>query len=228
MNKYSIIGIIIVTFIIGIGLSYTIFSETIDPFSLKFKNQEGFNKMIAQNPMMNKAWLDTQQIEEFTPGNMDGMSKGMMKKQQNRNQIGLMIHDPELGQQMKNLNLQNTNNESPTNEIIAYGKSADSSVSVKIKTSSPTPGKFLDIIETFHDKNGDILEHVNHSIHVSQDEQTVLKMSDLHSHYGEVTYFTRELHSSSPVKVEILLNGIGMDEPLTGPIDETIIVEIAS
>ena len=52
-------------------------------------------------------------------------------------------------------------------------------------------------------------------------------MSELHSHHGEVTYYTRVLHSDSPIEVEVLMQGIGMEEPLTGPIDEIIVVEIA-
>ena len=108
------------------------------------------------------------------------------------------------------------------------GISSDSYIYVEVKSSNPLPGKFLEIIEIFYDNDGNILEHVNHDIHVTQDDgQTVLKMSDLHSHLGNITYFTRELHSGSPVLVEILIQGIGMTEPLTGPIGETIIIEIA-
>ncbi len=171
-------------------------------------------------------------------GNMTGMTNSMMSsemkinsipmmKQQNKNQVGMRIQDLELKQQMRELVLQNTNTVNYGNKVVVTEKSSDGSIYVEIKSSTPTPGKFLDIIEIFHDKNGNILEHVNHAIHVTQDEQTVLKMSDLHSHFGEITYYTRELHSNSPVKVEILINGIGMEEPLTGPIDELVIVEIS-
>ena len=43
----------------------------------------------------------------------------------------------------------------------------------------------------------------------------------------KITYYTRELHSDGSVKVEVLMHGIGMEAPLTGPIDEVIIVEIS-
>lgn len=154
-------------------------------------------------------------------------------KQQTRNQVGIMLQDPELKQQMRESILQNmdpsdTSIATSGNEILATGKSSDGTVSVEVKSSTPMPGKFLEIIETFHDGDGNILEHVNHSIHVTQDDQTVLKMSDLHSHHGEITYYTRELQSDSPVEIEILMNGIGMEEPLTGPTNETITVKVSN
>jgi hypothetical protein len=52
-------------------------------------------------------------------------------------------------------------------------------------------------------------------------------MSDLHSRLGEIAHYTREFHSSSPVKIEILMNGIGMEEPLTGQIGDVVVVEIS-
>ena len=148
-------------------------------------------------------------------------------KQQNRNQVGMLLQDPELKQQMRELVFQNISSIEQSNEILASGQSSDNSVFVKIKSSTPLPGKFLEITETFHDKDGNILEHVNHGIHVTQDDQTILKMSDLHSHHGDITYYTRELHSTSPVEIEILMHGMGMEEPLTGPIDEVIVVEVS-
>ncbi|MGB0856026.1 MAG: hypothetical protein ACPGQP_03290, partial [Nitrosopumilus sp.] len=181
--------------------------------------------MSGSSPMMGQGMKGNNMM---IGSDMTGNSQQIMK-QQTRNQIGIMLQDPELKQQMRDLVLQNIDASDTTikNEILATGQSSDGTVLVEIKSSTPMPGKFLELIETFHDKDGNILEHVNHSIHVTQDDQTVLKMSDLHSHHGEITYYTRELHSDSPVEIEILMNGIGMEEPLIGPTDEVIAVKVS-
>lgn len=182
--------------------------------------------MMNENMMMGDNMMKSGMIS----GSMmkdNQMEVNTIMKQQNKNQIGMMLQDPQLKQQMRNLIIQNIDMANQENKISVSGESSDKSVSVQIVSSTPMPGKFLEIIETFHDNNGNILEHVNHGIHVTQDEQTVLKMSELHSHQGEVAYYTRELHSSSPVKIEILMNGIGMESPLTGPIDEVITVKVS-
>ena len=203
--------------------------------------------VMQQHPEMMSDMQQHKSMRDHMMGSMSGMMGGQgmkgnnmimdrdmdknsqpIMKQQTRNQIGIMLQDPELKQQMRDLVLQKINtSDTIGSEVLATGQSLDGTVSVEVKSSTPMPGKFLEIIETFHDKDMNILEHVNHSIHVTQDDQTVLKMSDLHSHHGEITYYTRELHSDSPVEIEILMNGIGMEEPLTGPVNEIISVKIS-
>ena len=188
------------------------------------KHQEMMSSMKQHKPMINSMMENSEKMSSQLENNDVNL---IPMKKQNRNQIGMMLQDPELQEQIQDLILQNTNTENVGNKVLAKGQSSDGSVFVEIKSSTPTPGKFLEIIETFHDKDGNILEHVNHAIHVTQEGQTVLKMSELHSHHGEVTYYTRALHSDSPIEVEVLMQGIGIEEPLTGPIDEIIVVEIA-
>lgn len=214
-------------------------NKMIEPMMKTMMNDPQMKKQMMNMMMQHQGMMSSMMENKLMMNMMTGMINNSvmnsemmgnsmpMMKQQHRNQVGMMIQDSELKQQMREFILQNTNTVNHGNKVLATEKSLDGSVYVKIESSIPTPGKFLDIVETFHDKNGNILEHVNHAIHVTQDEQTVLKMSDLHSHFGEMTYYTRELHSNSPVKVEILMNGIGMEEPLTGPIDEIIVVEIS-
>ena len=204
---------------------------------MMMQHPDMMSSMKQHKPMMNQM-MGGQGMVMMNKGNNMMTSNSdttgnsqLMIKQQTRNQIGVMLQDPELKQQMReSLVLQNTYVSDVTtteSEILATGESSDGTVFVEVRSSTPMPGKFLELIETFHDKDGNILEHVNHSIHVTQDDQTVLKMSDLHSHHGEVTYWTRELHSDSPVKIEISMHGIGMEEPLTGPIDEVITASIS-
>ena len=207
--------------------------------SIMLQHREMMSSMRQHEPMMNMMMEanmsgmmgDSMKNQGMKGGSMmaldaTGNPKSMMK-QQNRNQIGMMLQDPELKQKMRDFVLQNTDTVEMGTKVLKTGQSSDGTISVEIKSSTPMPGKFLEIIETFHDKNGNLLEHVNHGIHVTQDGQTVLKMSDLHSHHGEITYYTRELHSDSPVEVEILMQGIGMEEPLTGLIDELITVTVS-
>ena len=206
--------------------------------------EQMMDMMIQHQAMMSSMRQHEPMMNMMMGGSMSGMmGQGMkgsnmmtgdttvksppMIKQQTRNQIGIMLQDSELKQQMRELVLQNTNAEKIGTEVLATGESSDGTVFVEIKSSTPMPGKFLEIIETFHDKDGNILEHVNHGIHVTQDDQTVLKMSELHSHHGEITYYTRELHSHSPVEIEILMHGIGMEEPLTGPSNEMILIKVS-
>ncbi len=53
------IGITIAVFFIGIGVSSAIFSDTYNPNTMKFANQEWFDQMMSQNPKMTAKWLDT-------------------------------------------------------------------------------------------------------------------------------------------------------------------------
>ena len=238
VSRYVWIGVVVGIFFAGIGASYAIFSNMYDDGStapMKFRNQQDFDQMISQNPKMTQQWLDAQQQQDMKASKSSGdesnqKGKGLMKKQQTRNQVGLMIQDAELGAQVREEILSVTSSTSAEiqEEVIATGKSSDDSILVQIKSGAPQAGQFLELIETFHDNDGNILEHVNHGIHVTQDGQTVLKMSELHSHFGEVTYWTRELKSDSPIIVEATIYGLGMEEPLTGPLDDVITLTISS
>ena len=66
------IGIVIVTFFIGIGVSYTHFANTYDPMSMKFQNQELFDQMMSNNPRMSQQWIDSDMM------NQDMLDSGMM------------------------------------------------------------------------------------------------------------------------------------------------------
>lgn len=234
VSNYVWIGVVIGVFFVGIGVSYVAFSNMYDDgddtFPMKFKNQQDFDQMMSQNPKMSQQWMDiqTQEMNISKSGNdeSDKKEKGWMKKPQTRNQIGLMIQDAEIRAQVKEEAFSVTSSTEIREDVIATGKSSDNSILVQIKSTAPKAGQFLELIETFHDNDGNILEHVNHEIHVAQDGETVLKMSELHSHYGDVVYWTRELKSDSPIEVEVTINGLGMEEPLIGPFDDVITITI--
>ncbi len=62
-TKVSILAISVVVFSVGIGVSYAIFSNTYDPSTMKFANQELFDQMMSQNPKMTADWMESGMIE---------------------------------------------------------------------------------------------------------------------------------------------------------------------
>jgi len=56
------IAIAIAVFFVGIGVSYAHFTNTYDPMSMKFQNQELFDQMMSQNPKMSNQWMDSDKM----------------------------------------------------------------------------------------------------------------------------------------------------------------------
>jgi len=103
------IAIVIVTFFIGIGVSYAHFANTYDPMSMKFHNQELFDQMMSNNPKMSQQWMDSDMMNIMM--NDPEMQKMIMTTMHDSNQIQLMEDmmddmlermqtDPELEQAM--------------------------------------------------------------------------------------------------------------------------------
>ncbi len=89
------IGIVIVVFFVGIGVSYAHFSNTYNPMSMKFQNQELFDQMMSQNPKMTQHWMDSSMMQ--SPQQM----QQMMQDPQAMNQwMNSMMNDPQMQQQM--------------------------------------------------------------------------------------------------------------------------------
>jgi len=83
------IGITIAVFIVGIGVSYAIFSSPDDPNTMKFQNQQLFDQMMSQNPKMATQWVETMmQDVQFHDLAMDYMSKNPEEMNQ------WMMNDP--------------------------------------------------------------------------------------------------------------------------------------
>jgi len=89
------IGIIVVVFFVGIGVSYAIFSNTDNSSTLKFANQEIFDQMMSQNPKMMGNWMETMmQDTQFHDQMMDYMAKNPEQMNQ------WMVHDPKHVEEM--------------------------------------------------------------------------------------------------------------------------------
>jgi len=89
VSQHIWIGIVIGVFFVGIGISYAIFSNTNNPSTLKFANQEIFDQMMSQNPKMTANWMETMmEDEQFHDQAMDYMAKNPEQMNQ------WMVHDP--------------------------------------------------------------------------------------------------------------------------------------
>ena len=67
ISKPISIGIAVVVFFAVVGISYAIFSNTYDPTTMKFRNQELFDQMMSQNPKMTAQWMEQGIIPEKEP-----------------------------------------------------------------------------------------------------------------------------------------------------------------
>jgi len=98
------IGIVIVVFFVGIGVSYAHFANTYEPMSMKFQNQELFDQMMSQNPKMMGNWMETMmQDAQFH----DQMMNYMAKNPEQMNQW--MTHDPKHVEEMSTAMKENHN-----------------------------------------------------------------------------------------------------------------------
>jgi len=120
VNQPIWIGIVIVVFFVGIGVSYTIFANTYDPMSMKFQNQELFDQMMSQNPKMSQMWMDSgmmdesqmqeqmmnmmnqnpQQMQQMIMSNMQDSDQMTMMEDMMKVMMNKMKDDPELKQAM--------------------------------------------------------------------------------------------------------------------------------
>ncbi|KAG2478733.1 MAG: hypothetical protein NPMRTH1_320002 [Nitrosopumilales archaeon] len=95
MNQSIWVGIIVGVFFVGIGVSYAIFSNTDNPNTMKFANQEIFDQMMSQNPKMMANWMETMmEDEQFHNQAMDYMAKNPEQMNQ------WMVQDPKHVEEM--------------------------------------------------------------------------------------------------------------------------------
>ena len=88
MKKVIWIAITVGVFFVGFGVSYAIFVNTYDPYTMKFRNQDLFDQMMSNNPKMTARWMDSTMMND------------PMMQQQMMNQ---MMQDTEFMQQMNNM-----------------------------------------------------------------------------------------------------------------------------
>jgi len=89
---------------------------------------------------------------------------------------------------------------------------------ILVHTSKPTPGAMMSISLNFAERI-----HVNEDIIVTQNQDTLLNKTDIHTDDGKSTFQTKPLTSSDPVKIIVTFQGYGIDDPKTGPIGEEVV-----
>ena len=123
------VGIAIGVFFVGIGISYAIFSNTYNPSTLKFHNQEIFDQMMSQNPKMMANWMvhDPKHVEEMATAMrenhdfmMEMMSVMINDPALRLQMLGHMTENPESMEQMKKMmgqNAMDTKTNFPSSEL---------------------------------------------------------------------------------------------------------------
>lgn len=102
------------------------------------------------------------------------------------------------------------------------GMSEDGSVNIDIKTTNPTTDEEMTIVIEFSDASGKEQKHMNYEIIVTQNGKEVLSDNNVHLMEANAKHVTNSLISDDPVDITITLQGIGMNEPYTGPKGEIV------
>ena len=106
--------------------------------------------------------------------------------------------------------------------------SEDGTIKVEIQSDLPKTGSVLSVSLRFLDVVTNMpISNVNYDIVAIQDGETVLSEIGAFAEKGVKTHMTSSLSNDSQVEVMVVLQGIGENAPLSGPIGETIDVKIA-
>jgi predicted secreted protein with PEFG-CTERM motif len=110
------------------------------------------------------------------------------------------------------------------------GMSSDGTVHVDIDSSIPKAGDPMSIHVKFTDKDGKMIDHINHDITARQDGNEVLSETGAHHHEGEGTHMTKPLTSDNPVDIQIKILGIGLPDAnpttWTGPKGDVVSLQV--
>ena len=103
-SQYVWIGIAIGVFVAGIGIGYTVFINTYNPYAMMMGNPAMFNQMMGRNPQFSGQYMG------YMMQNPQYMNQWMSQNPQYVNQwMGSMMQDPQLRQQMFNYMSKNQN-----------------------------------------------------------------------------------------------------------------------
>lgn len=90
--------------------------------------------------------------------------------------------------------------------------SSDGSVNVHVVTTSPTKDKVMQVKLAFTDADGNLIENANYDISATQNGQSVLSETEVHTEMGEDQHLTSSLISDEPVDVQVKILGIGLED----------------
>ncbi len=107
--------------------------------------------------------------------------------------------------------------------------STDGSVTVNVIATSPAKDEIMNIALEFTDPEGNPIEEVNYDVMVTQDGNTVLDETNVHTPTGEDSHDTTSLSSDNPADIQVKILGIGEendDANWTGPKGDTISLNV--
>lgn len=90
--------------------------------------------------------------------------------------------------------------------------SSDGSVNVHVVTTAPTQDSVMTVKLAFTDEAGNLIEHVNYDVSATQNDESVLSETEVHTHTGEDQHSTLSLTSDKPVDVQVKILGIGLPD----------------
>ena len=93
---------------------------------------------------------------------------------------------------------------------IGYKAQASDGTTVLIITTAPISGQPLVLGIGFQDSTGNFVKHQNYAITVTQDNNTVLSVSNGHTHTGTDTQTTQALSSTDQINIQVTLQGVGL------------------
>jgi len=100
--------------------------------------------------------------------------------------------------------------------------SSDGSVNVHVVTTAPAQDSVMTVKLAFTDEAGNLIEHVNYDISATQNDESVLSETEVHTDMGEDQHLTSSLISDEPVDVQVKILGIGEGDKAnwSGPQEE--------
>jgi len=107
--------------------------------------------------------------------------------------------------------------------------SSDGSVTVNVIATSPAKDEIMNIALEFTDPDGNPIKEVNYDVMVTQDGNTVLDETNVHTPTGEDSHDTTSLSSDNPADIQVKILGIGEendDANWTGPKGDTISLNV--
>jgi predicted secreted protein with PEFG-CTERM motif len=107
--------------------------------------------------------------------------------------------------------------------------SSDGSVTVNVIATAPAKDKIMNIALEFTDHDNNPIEEVNYDVTVTQDGNTVLDETNVHTPNGEDSHITESLSSDNPANIQIKILGIGEPDDSanwTGPKGDTTSLKI--
>ncbi len=90
--------------------------------------------------------------------------------------------------------------------------SSDGSVNLHVVTTAPAKDVGMKVKITFTDEAGNLIEHLNYDISATQNGESVLSETEVHTDTGEDQHLTSSLTSDEPVDVQVKILGIGLED----------------